>query len=160
MAVLTVEDKKLFYECVERLNREINFDHLKQYKHHFKTTTYHHSIGVAYFSFYISRLMGIKCDDETLIYGALLHDYFLYDCHNGERSLHLFKHPNISVQNAKRDWKINKIQENIIRRHMFPITLIPPKYKESIIVSLVDKGCTIYEILCRKPYQKNILKLC
>lgn len=160
MGVLNVEDKKLFYDCVERLNKEIDFESLKQYKHHFKTTTYHHSVGVAYFSFYISKLMRLKCDEETLIYGALLHDYFLYDCHSGEKSFHLFKHPNISAQNAKRDWKINAIQENIIKRHMFPITLIPPKYKESILVSLADKGCAIYEVICRRPYQKNILKLC
>lgn len=157
MGILKPKDKELVFKCVERLNKETEFETLKAYKHHCKTSTYRHSIGVAYFSLWMIRLLRIKCDEEELIYGALLHDYFLYDCHAGEKSLHWFKHPAVSAKNAKRDWQISKVQENMIKRHMFPLTLVPPRYKQSIIVSLVDKGCAIYECMSKRPYEKNIL---
>jgi uncharacterized protein len=33
---------------------------------------------------------------------------------------------------------LNDIEEDIIRKHMWPLTLVPPKYKESFIVSFAD----------------------
>ena len=39
------------------------------------------------------------------------------------------------------------MQEDIIKRHMFPITLIPPKYLESWIVDLVDDYSAVNERL-------------
>ena len=39
---------------------------------------------------------------------------------------------------------------------MFPLTFYPPKYKESVIVSIVDKICSIYETFSKTAYQ-NIL---
>lgn len=157
MAKLTAEEKALFDDCVTRLNQETAFEELKAYKHHYHTSTYHHSIAVAYFSYKISRWLRWKSNKEKLIYAALLHDYYLYDCHGETCHMHLFKHPNISAENAKRDWNINEIQENIIRRHMFPLTPVPPRYKESMLVSLVDKGCAIYEAVSSRPYHKGIL---
>lgn len=155
MGILSQEDRALFFRCVKNLNEHTDFEKLKAYKHHHHTSTYYHSIWVAYVSFCMSKLLRLKCDDETLIYGALLHDYYLYDCHQDEKSFHLFKHPKISAANAKRDWSINHIQENMIKRHMFPITLIPPRYKESVLVNLADKMCALYECLHKNPYNIN-----
>ena len=57
-----------------------------------------------------------------------------------------------------RDFNINVVEKNIIERHMFPLTLIPPKYRESVVVCLVDKGCSIYETFNKGAYSelKNI----
>lgn len=159
MAILSEEDKILFIKCVENLNEKTDFQKLKNYKHHQHTSTYYHSIWVAYISFWMSKFLRLRCDNETLIYGALLHDYYLYDCHQEGQSFHWFKHPGISAANAKRDWKINAVQENIIKRHMFPLTLVPPRYKESIIVSIADKACAIYEGVTKKPYQDRMVTL-
>lgn len=158
MGILQAKDKELVFRCVARLNQETAFMQLKAYTHHHHTSTYYHSIGVAYFSLWVIRLLRIQCDEEELVYGALLHDYYLYDCHQKGESFHLFRHSAISAANAKRDWKINKVQENMIKRHMFPLTLVPPRYKQSVVVSLVDKGCALYECLSPTPYQKNILR--
>lgn len=155
MHILSLEDKEMFFRCVKKLDEETEFQKLKQYRHHHHTSTYYHSIWVAYLSFWMSKFLRLKCDHETLIYGALLHDYYLYDCHKDEQSFHWFKHPGISAVNAKRDWSINHIQENIIRRHMFPLTLVPPRYKESVIVSIADKICAVYECVTKRPYQNR-----
>ena len=37
------------------------------------------------------------------------------------------------------------MQEDIIKTHMFPITLTPPKYLESWIVDIVDDIAAVYE---------------
>lgn len=35
-------------------------------------------------------------------------------------------------------------------KHMFPLTLQPPRYLESLLVCLVDKGCSLYETAVRR----------
>ena len=35
---------------------------------------------------------------------------------------------------------------NSIKRHMFPLTLIPPKYKEGFIITCVDKMNSVNEL--------------
>lgn len=152
MSLLSKEERQLFFECVENLNSKTEFLKLKDYRHHFHTSTYNHSIGVAYLSYGVSKRLKLKCDDKTLIYGALLHDYYLYNCHQDKRTWHLFRHPTVSLMNAKRDWSINQIQANMIQTHMFPLTIKPPKYKESVIVNFADKACALYECLLKKPY--------
>ena len=81
----------------------------------------------------------------------MLHDYFLYDWHVGKgHKIHGFTHPKAALINAQEDFNLTKRERDIIVKHMFPLTPIPPKYKESIIVCLVDKGCSLYETFKRK----------
>ena len=84
----------------------------------------------------------------SLIRGALLHDYFLYDWHekNPAHSPHGFKHPRFALDNARQDCSLTAMEENIILRHMFPLTPAFPAYKESWIVSLADKICASAEM--------------
>ena len=42
---------------------------------------------------------------------------------------------------------------------MFPLTFTPPKYKESVIVCLVDKFCSIYEVFSKRAYIEIAMKL-
>lgn len=121
----------------------------KEFLQHGTTSCYLHSISVAYCSLRIAAQLGIECDKASLVIGALLHDYFLYDWHCKEAShrLHGFRHPGTALNNAKRDFELNPVEQNIIIRHMFPLTPIPPKYRESMIVCLADKICCIAEIL-------------
>ena len=34
---------------------------------------------------------------------------------------------------------MNEKSENIIKRHMFPLNIVPPQYKESWVVTMADK---------------------
>ena len=123
------------------------FQREKDYIQHGDTTVYEHSLMVAEESLKLARLLHLKIDEESLIKGALLHDYFLYDWHVKEdyHRFHGIKHPIFSRNNAKRDFGLNKKEENMILSHMFPLMPILPKYKESWILFLADKICATKE---------------
>lgn len=110
---------------------------------HGNVTVFEHSVNVAEISIAFAEKLPITVNEESLIKGALLHDYFLYDWHNKEQSpgLHGFKHPYIALKNAEEDYDLNDIEKNIILRHMFPLVPIPPRYKEAWIVCFADKYC-------------------
>ena len=67
---------------------------MNKYIQHGNTNCLEHCVAVAYISFYIARKMHIRCDDNSLIRGALLHDYFLYDWHEKDiaHKWHGFRH--------------------------------------------------------------------
>ncbi len=135
---------------------------MDQYIQHGQVTCFWHSIAVAYVSLWILSFLKIRHDKKSLIVGALLHDYFLYDWHSAEKwhRWHGFRHPGFALRNAKRDIKLSKRSEDVITKHMFPLTIKPPVYRESVVVCIVDKGCSIYEFFKKDPYrylQENII---
>lgn len=114
---------------------------------HGDMTVFDHSVNVAETSIAFAAKLPITVNEESLIKGALLHDYFLYDWHDKEQSpgLHGFKHPYIALKNAEEDYDLNDIEKNIILRHMFPLVPIPPRCKEAWIVCVADKYCALGE---------------
>ena len=84
---------------------------------------------------------------KSLVRGALLHDYFLYDWHIADNShkWHGFKHANTALLNACRDFELNEIEKNMIKTHMFPLNIALPKYRESVILCIADKMCAAKE---------------
>lgn len=149
-----MKQEKIYDEIV---NSDLFKQELKFYQHG-NITTYEHSINVVNNCIYIAKKLNLKVNMDSLIKGALLHDYFLYDWHKKEEShrLHGFVHPKYSKNNAERDFGLNKIEENMILSHMFPMGWVIPKYKESIILCLVDKYCATRELLFQKRIIKNI----
>ena len=133
--------------------------------HHFKTNVFRHSISVARLSLRIAGAFRIKVDENDLLLGALLHDYFLYDWHEkkAHHKLHGFTHAKIAADNARRDYNIDDKVYNIIYSHMFPLNLTHiPKSKEAWIVSIADKIVAIKEqskvLRCFFSYQGNLEK--
>ena len=128
---------------------------------HGTTSVYEHSISVAEMSLKIARKFKIKVNEKSLIKGALLHDYFLYDWHVSDKShrLHGFTHPRSAYKNAKRDFGLNKIEENMILSHMFPMGPKIPKYKESWILTCADKYCATKEIVVNIISRFSLTKL-
>jgi uncharacterized protein len=122
---------------------------MTQYPQHGNVSVYQHCIAVALMSCWIAWKFRLKVDYEALIRGALLHDYFLYDWHEHDpgHRLHGFRHPRRALRNAHEDFKLTPIETNIILRHMFPLTPIPPVYLESWIVCMADKFCALRESL-------------
>ena len=52
----------------------------------------------------------------------------------------------LRLQNARADFALSPIEENAILRHMFPLTLIPPRCREGWLVCLADKICAVCEL--------------
>lgn len=126
---------------LKNLNDSTRFLETKNFIQHGDTSVYEHVINVSFMAIEIAESLNLNVDYNSLIRGALLHDYFLYDWHDKETRplLHGFSHPSIALSNAKKELNLNEIEEDIIKKHMFPLTLFPPKYKESWIVTLADK---------------------
>ena len=122
---------------------------MHKFVQHGKTSCLEHSIAVAYNSFLMAEAMGTEYDRESLIRGGLLHDYFLYDWHekDGGHRLHGFRHPAFALYNASKDFSLNRKERNIIARHMFPLTVLPPRCLEAWIVCFVDKYCAFSETM-------------
>ena len=84
----------------------------------------------------IERLIG------CLLYtSGLLHDLFLYDWHFHAKEtgnyFHGLTHPRRALENAQRLFSLTDREKNIILRHMWPLTITPPKYREAYVLSLI-----------------------
>lgn len=149
--------EKEYYEAVQDILQHEEFLKLKDYFHH-NSSIYHHVHDVAYLSYRISKYL--KLDYRSAARGALLHDFFLYDWRNHDvpdlprEKFHGLEHPKIAVANARKHFSINDIEEDIIKKHMWPLTIVPPKYKESYIVSFADKYLSSREFI--NEYKKRI----
>lgn len=148
-----------FYSHIDNLLENEQVRELDNYIQHYCYTRLKHSLDVAYYSFFITRLLG--WDSRSTARAGLLHDLFLYDwrddSYTGKR--HAINHPRVALENARAVCELNRIEENIIRRHMWLITLIPPRYKEGFVVTFVDKFCAAREFLVGvlgKPEIRNV----
>ena len=133
------------------LNSE-NFRKTREHIQHGTMTVHNHCMDVARYSLLLNNKLRIGCNKHDLIRGALLHDYFLYDWHDKEhnhRRPHGFFHASAALSNASRDFELTRIEKDIIKKHMFPLTPVPPKYKEGWVVCLADKVCSLGETIKR-----------
>ncbi len=119
----------------------------KGFLQHGSVSTFEHSVSVTKMCLRLSRALHLTTDERSLIRGALLHDYYLYDWHEprGGNDLHAFSHAGKALKNASRDFSLNEIERDMIQCHMFPLTVRPPRYRESAILCLADKVCAIRE---------------
>ena len=149
---MTLEEAEAF---VRREGADIlaspGMEKTKTFTQHGATSVFEHSLNVACESLILARRMKRQVNERAMVRGALLHDYFLYDWHQPGHSLHGFRHPEIAWQNAKRDFRLGAIERDVIRKHMFPLNLTPPRCRESLIVCLADKICALREKRGKKP---------
>jgi uncharacterized protein len=127
------------------------FSRAKEHIQHGRISVYEHSMDVAKLSFALGRFLKIT-DMESLVRGALLHDFFLYDWHTPEKmwSLHGWTHPVLAAENGRKYFGISDKEASLIRTHMWPWTLLhPPQYREGWIICAADKLCSAAETLFR-----------
>lgn len=144
---LTSADSAYFYEQVDALLQSDKVKEMDRYIQHGNTTCLQHCIAVAYYSYEICRRFHISCDTGSVIRGAMLHDFFLYDWHVKDAShrWHGFHHPRAALINAKKYYSLTEVECNIISRHMWPLTVTPPKCREAWVICIVDKACSLFE---------------
>ena len=138
-------NKEEFLNIVNDILENETFQNLNFYKHHYGFTRLEHSLSVAYKSYLICKFLHL--DYRAIARAGLLHDLFFYDCESSDTrpEHHIWIHPKIALNNAEKLFVLNKKERDIILKHMWPITLIPPKYIESFIITLVDKYCALKE---------------
>ena len=135
-----------FYACIEDLLQAEDVQKLSLFTQHLNTSRLQHSINVAYYSFAWCKKMGL--DYTSAARAGMLHDLYLYDWRDGRQpeGSHVKAHPIVALRNAKKIAELNAIEEDAILRHMWPGTLKPPKYKESMVVSMADKYSAYREV--------------
>ncbi len=160
---LTTENSDGFFEVVGDIYNSPEVQSLAQYEQHFEIDRLQHITGVAYLSYVISKKLGL--DYKSAARAAVMHDLVYYDWRNGEtggwHKNHGYKHPKYACYNAAELCDgISELEWNIILRHMWPLTVIPPKYKEGMVVTFSDKYCATREVLYSfsKRYKSKFLR--
>lgn len=131
-----------YLSCVSDLLDTPQVRSMQQWRHHWSTTTYEHSLSVSYVAFRLARKW--HRDYRMAARMGLLHDLYLYDSH--DPSAHpgnqCFDHPRAAVRNARALLSgLSPKEENIIASHMWPLATTMPHSAEALIVSLADKLC-------------------
>ena len=139
-----------FYGMIRDIVKSDAFRAMKRHRHHVRSNAYRHSLRVAYLCYRHHKRRGTRVDLAEFVRGALLHDYYLYDWHNREKGnrLHLFTHPKRALENALCAYpSLTPLQQDMIRHHMFPLTLCPPKTRAGWLVCFYDKVATVLDYL-------------
>lgn len=160
---LSKENAKDFFDVVDDIYFTDEVQSLKQYEQHLDIDRLSHITSVAYLTYKISKKLSLDFEKSTR--SAVMHDLFYYDWRDGETGkwhrLHGYKHPYYSALNAKELYpEISEKEIKIIKRHMWPLTILPPSSKEGLIVSFCDKYCANIEVLysVSKKYKEKILR--
>ena len=103
---------------------------------------------VSYKSYLACKKLG--WNSRAAARAGLLHDLFLYDWH--ERAVgknfnfHGFTHPLTAYKNAKEHFKLTPREKDIILKHMWPLTVVPARFRESYVIMHFDRMCCLGEI--------------
>lgn len=145
---LSAEDRHYIKKCLRGVRETHDAQRMKTFIQHGHITTYEHVMNVVCMSYLLNEKVHLHADRRSLVMGAFLHDFYLYDWHDrsAHKRLHGFRHPVDALKNAKERFTLNRKEENIIVSHMWPLTLTRlPRCREAVIVCLSDKICAAYE---------------
>lgn len=140
-----------YMRCVKDIMDSPVFQSMENFIQHGNTTCKVHCIKVSYMSYCICRKLG--WDYKETARAGLLHDLFLYDWHTHAREtgkhFHGFTHPRTALNNAVMYFELTGKEKDMILRHMWPLTPIPPKSREGMVIIYSDKFCGLAEFLGR-----------
>lgn len=146
---LSETDIRKIENILYRYENQAEVQSMKKYVQHGSTSTYEHCIHVVFLSYWLKNRFHIKVNEKSLLVGALLHDFYLYDWHEKSswHRLHGFHHSFRACKNARKVFQISDLEADIIENHMWPLTLRHiPRSREAAIVCLADKCCSLLEL--------------
>lgn len=145
-----IKDLREYINIVKPIIDNPEVQKMKNFRQHYDTSCFEHCLHVSLISYYIGKHLGL--DYVSMARAGMLHDFFLYDWRDPDRhqvkgffNKHAFTHGLIAYRKAKIYFTINRCERDIIINHMWPVTVRLPRYKETYIVTLVDKYCALYE---------------
>lgn len=134
-----------FLEIIKPIINHPEFQKRKEYMHHENISVYDHSMSVANKVYKMAKKRK-NIDVKSAVIGAILHDFYYKPWQEDKTKKPLFKkhgfvHAKEALENSKKVFPklMNPIIEDCIVRHMFPLNIHPPKYRESWLVTIADK---------------------
>ena len=152
----SIQDEE-FLSIITPIIENETVQQMKQFRQHYDTSCFEHCLQVVYYSYLLCKKWNL--DYTSVARAGMLHDLFLYNWRHSKKNLnldgwHAFVHPKIALANATKLFSLNKKEQDIIRKHMWPVTIAFPRYLESFIVTFVDKYCATHESL--EFYQEKL----
>ena len=142
----------------EILNKE-KVQQMKKYRQHYNINCFYHCLFVSYNTYLICKKHNL--DYISAAKAGMVHDLFLYDWRKRERGrkgLHAYTHGKTAFKEASEILNLNDKEKDMIIKHMWPVTLAIPKYKETFILTFVDKYFAIAEAFIKIKEKKNEIK--
>ena len=145
-----------FIQMIDDLLNNETVKQMKNFRQHYETSCFDHCLIASYYCYLYGKKFNL--DYVSCARAAMLHDLFLYDWRKKQddrKGLHAFTHPKTAYKNASKLFALNEKEKDIILKHMWPVTIALPKYKESYLLTLVDKYCALNE-----SYQEIYNRFC
>lgn len=150
-----------YYDIVRPILFSEEFQRRKNFPHHGEITVYDHCLNVSKKAYVISKILMVDYYSASI--GGLLHDFYTKPWQDVKEKVpffkkHGFRHAGEAFINANYFYPafMNIKIEDIIKRHMFPLNIIPPKYIESWIVTISDKIVSMEVFKKPKDFYKYI----
>lgn len=141
-----------YYAVVADILENNSVQQLKNYRHHISTNRFQHCLNVSYYNYLICRFFHL--DAESAARAGMLHDLYYYDTkeyrHGNNKLSHSKNHPDVAAYNAGELFSLNPTEEDIITKHMWPLTKGRPQSKEGYVIVFVDKYCAALELIAPK----------
>ena len=141
-----IYNDKGFMEIVGPIIEIPTVQEMKKYRQHYETSCFDHCLEASYICYKYCKKH--KLDYVSAARAAMVHDLFLYDWRKRQpdrKGLHAFTHPRTAYENASKIMDLNKKEKDIILKHMWPLTIKLPRYRESYLLTVVDKYCALTE---------------
>lgn len=152
-----IDNDNEFQKIIEPLISNETVQQMKNYRQHYDTTCFEHCYMASYYCYKICKKFHL--DYKSATRAAMLHDLFLYDWRKKQpdkKGFHAFTHGKTACENACKLFDLNDKEKDIIKKHMWPVTLALPKSREAFILTFVDKYCAISESF--EVYKSRIFK--
>lgn len=128
------------------------FQKARHVPHHIHYTVAAHSVEVAIYALLITRWLkrhhaAKRFSEKDIVRAALLHDIGMTNdaVHDSPSYRKAFSHPKEGHRIARDIFHLNEIQLNAIRRHMWPIGIVPPSHIMGWILVAADNMSSFNE---------------
>lgn len=146
-----MKHREKYLELIDKMASNPKVSRMNQYIQHGNVTTLDHVKAVSRMSFWLNDHLHANARTDVLLYGSMLHDYYLYDWHHHDGRLHGFSHPKAAMALATADFQLPDGTEHVIRAHMWPLTLFHmPLSREAWLVTAADKLVALNETIRKR----------
>ena len=149
-----LQDKDFIMIISDLLNQE-KVQEMKHYRQHYNINCFEHCLFVTYNTYLICKKYHL--DYISGARAGMVHDLFLYDWRkreNGRKGLHAYTHPKVALKHVSTFLNLNDKEKDMILKHMWPVTPAIPKYKETFVITFVDKYFAVAEAFIKTKNNK------